>query len=235
MTMKEDWELNEQNTIHFCSQCGAYADAGAKFCSQCGHPFGNHGGGQYDYRTGESSAGRKAKASFENGMNSLFSFLEQSDYIPYEQEENRFIGPKTAYYRSKFDEMRTLRRMVSLNWAALFFGVFWMLYRKMYGVAGIAIAMTILIGFFGHLGSIASLVLTVCYGLFGNYLYMMTVQKRVTDLQQYAEPARTHYLEKYSGVSGLAVVIGLIVVTIGTIPYWIMIGLSFLSFVAAFM
>lgn len=226
--------MNEQNTIHFCSQCGAYADAGAKFCSQCGHPFGNHGGGQYDYRTGESSAGRKAKASFENGMNSLFSFLEQSDYIPYEQEENRFIGPKTAYYRSKFDEMRTLRRMVSLNWAALFFGVFWMLYRKMYEVAAAAIVLTILAGILGTAGGAIGLVLTVCYGLFGNYLYMLTIQRRVTELQQYAEPARSQYIEKYAGVSAVAVMIGIVVVAIGTVPFWIMLGLSCLGFIAAF-
>lgn len=222
--------MNEQNTMHFCSRCGAYADAGAKFCSQCGHPFGD----QYGYQAGESSAGQKAKSSFENGVNALFAFLEQNDYIPYEEEENRFIGPNAAYYRSKFDEMRALNQKVSLNWAALFFGVFWMLYRKMYGVAAGAIVLTILAGILGAAGGAIGLVLTVCYGLFGNYLYMMTVQKRVTELQQYAEPARSQYIEKYAGVSGTAVLIGIAVVAIGTVPFWIMIGLSFLSFVAAF-
>ncbi|MBQ3011151.1 MAG: DUF2628 domain-containing protein [Oscillospiraceae bacterium] len=227
--------MDAERTVQICVNCGAVIDAYAKFCPECGYAFGTKGFEAQKEQSHEEGAGQKAKRSFENGINDLLHFLEQEDYIPYEDEENRLIGTKTDYYRGKFNEMRMLRQKVSLNWAALFFGVFWMLYRKMYGVAGIAIAMTILIGFFGHLGSIASLVLTVCYGMFGNYLYMMTIQKRVTDLQQYAEPARTHYLEKYSGVSGLAVVIGLIVVTIGTIPYWIMIGLSFLSFVAAFM
>ena len=220
--------------MHFCSQCGAYADAGAKFCSQCGHAFNPYGGGSSGYQTGEASAGQKAKSSFDKGMNSLFYFLEQNDYIPYEEEENRFIGPKADYYRSKFDEMRTLRQKISLNWAALFFGVFWMLYRKMYEVAAAAIVLTILAGLLGAAGGAAGLVLTVCYGLFGNYLYMMTVQKRVTELQQYAEPARSRYIEKYAGVSGTAVMIGIVVVAIGTVPFWIMIGFSFLSFIAAF-
>lgn len=223
--------MNEQNTLHFCSNCGAPVDANAKFCSNCGHAFV----GQTDYRTGESSAGKKAKSSFENGMNSLLYFLEQSDYIPYESEENLFIGTKVEYYRSKFNEMRMLNQKISLNWAALFFGVFWMLYRKMYGVAAGAIALTIVAGLLGTAGGAVGLVLTVCYGLFGNYLYMMTVQKRVTELQQYAEPARSQYIEKYSGVSGTAVLIGIVVVALGTVPFWIMIGLSFLSFVAAFL
>lgn len=226
--------MNQQNTMHFCSQCGAYADAGAKFCSQCGHPFGAQSGGQGGYTAGESSAGQKAKSSFEKGMNSLFSFLEQNDYIPYEEEENRFIGPKAAYYRSKFDEMRTLRQKVSFNWAALFFGVFWMLYRKMYEVAAAAIVLTVLAGLLGTAGGAFGLVLTVCYGLFGNYLYMMTIQRRVTELQQYAEPARSQYIEKYAGVSGTAVLIGIVVVAVGTVPFWMMVGLSFLSFMAAF-
>lgn len=222
--------MNEQNTMHFCSQCGAVADANAKFCSNCGHAFA----AQSDYTAGESSAGQNAKRSFESGMNSLLYFLEQSDYIPYEAEENLLIGTNTEYYRSKFNEMRMLNQKVSLNWATLFFGVFWMLYRKMYGVAVGAIVLTILAGLLGAAGGAMSLALTVCYGLFGNYLYMMTVQKRVTELQRYAEPARSQYIEKYAGVSGTAVLIGIVVVAIGTVPFWIMVGLSFLSFVAAF-
>lgn len=224
--------MNEQNTMRFCSQCGAYVDADAKFCSRCGHAFGAQSSG--GYQSGESSAGQKARNSFENGMNSLLYFLEQSDYILYEDEENRLIGTKVDYYRNKFNEMRVLNQKVSLNWAALFFGVFWMLYRKMYGVAVGAIVLTIVAGLLGAAGGAVSLVLTVCYGLFGNYLYMMTVQKRVTELQQYTEPARSQYIEKYAGVSGTAVLIGIVVVTIGTVPFWVMIGLSFLSFVAAF-
>lgn len=221
--------MNEEKNMHFCGQCGARAEEGAKFCSHCGHAFW----GRDSYTAGDSSAGRKAKRSFENGMNSLFYFLEQNDYIPYEEEENLFIGQKTEYYRGKFNEMRLLNQKVSLNWAALIFGVFWMLYRKMYGVAVGAIVLTVLAGLLGAAGGAVSLVLTVCYGLFGNYLYMMTVQKRVTELQRYAEPARSQYIEKYAGVSGTAVLIGVVVVAVGTIPFWVMIGLSFLSFVAA--
>lgn len=227
--------MNEQNTVRYCSQCGAVAEERARFCSCCGHPLTENGAcGQGGYQAGETSAGQKARHSFESGFNSLLDFLEQSDYIPYENEEDLFIGAKVEYYRDKFNEMRTLNQKVSLNWAALFFGVFWMLYRKMYGVAAAAIVLTILAGLLGAAGGAFGLALTVGYGLFGNYLYMMTVQRRVTELQRYAEPARSQYIEKYAGVSGTAVLIGIVLVAIGTVPFWIMIGLSFLSFVAAF-
>lgn len=221
----------EENNMNFCSQCGAYAEPSAKFCSRCGHPFAAKS--QDRSRTsGYSDAGGKAKRSFENGFNSLLYFIEQSDYIPYESEENRFIGTNVEYYRDKFNEMRMLNQKITLNWAALLFGVFWMLYRKMYGVAAAAIVATILVGCLGAAGGALGLVLTVCYGLFGNYLYMMTVQKRVTELQRFAEPARSQYIEKYAGVSGTAVLIGIVVVALSTIPFWMLMGLSFLSFLA---
>lgn len=220
----------EENMTGYCPQCGAKREPGAKFCSQCGSRYE-----QETYRdfAGNHSAGERAKTAFEQGFGALLYFLEQKDYIPYEAEENLFIGTNTEYYRSKFDEMRTLKQKVSLNWAALFFGIFWMLYRKMYGVAAGALVATVIAGLLGAAGGAVGLILTVCYGLFGNYLYMMTVQKRVTDVQRYAEPARSQYVEKYAGVSGAAVLIGLVVVGLFSVPFWMIIGLSFLGMIGA--
>ena len=207
----------------FCPVCGAKRDSGARFCSQCGAAFDE----------GRSSAWEQGKHSFENGFGSLLYFLEQKDYVPYEQEENRFIQTNVEYYRGKFNEMRMLNQKVSMNWAALIFGVFWMLYRKMYGVAIGAVVATVLAGLLGSLGGVLGLALTLCYGLFGNYLYMMTVQKRVTDVQQFSEPARSQFVEKYAGTSNTAVAIGLVVVALGSIPFWLMLGMSFLGMLAA--
>ena len=206
-----------------CPVCGAERDGNARFCSQCGAAFDE----------GRSSAWEQGKRSFESGFGNLLYFLEQKDYVPYEQEENRFIRTNVEYYRGKFEEMRKFNQKVSMNWAALFFGVFWMLYRKMYGVAIGAVVATVLAGLLGTLGGVLGLALTLCYGLFGNYLYMMTVQKRVTDLQQFGEPARSQFIEKYAGTSNTAVVIGLVVVALGSIPFWLMLGMSFLGMLAA--
>jgi len=126
-----------------------------------------------------------------------------------------------------------LKQKVSINWAALFFGVLWMLYRKMYGVAAAAVGIMLISGCLGGIGGMLGLALTVCSGLFGNYLYMMTVQKRVTDAQKFGEPARSQYVEKYAGTSNTAVIIGLVVVGLGSIPFWLMMGMSFLGMLAA--
>lgn len=225
----------EEKTTAYCGRCGAKREDGARFCSQCGAAFHERSEGYTEYTADAASAGERAKNAFERGFGSLLYFLEQRDYIPYEAEEDRFIGPKAEYYRGKFHEMRTLNQKVSLNWAALFFGIFWMLYRKMYGVAAGAIVVTVLLGLLGAAGGVLGLALTVCYGLFGNYLYMMTIQKRVTDLQQYGEPARSQFIEKYAGVSNTAVIIGLVIVGLGSIPFWMVMGMSFLGMFAAFL
>lgn len=223
-------EFEEMNGC--CTVCGAKRDAGARFCSQCGAAFQEQNRNTYENEA-HSSAWEQGKRTVESGFGSLLDFLEQKDYIPYEQEENRFIRTNVEYYRSKFNEMRTLNQKISLNWAALFFGIFWMLYRKMYGVAIGAVLATVLAGMLGSLGGVAGLALTLCYGLFGNYLYMMTVQKRVTDVQKYGEPARSQFIEKYAGTSNTAVIIGLVVVGLGSIPFWLMMGMSFLGMLAA--
>ena len=62
----------------FCPVCGAKRDSGARFCSQCGAAFDE----------GRSSAWEQGKRSFESGFGNLLYFLEQKDYVPYEQEEN---------------------------------------------------------------------------------------------------------------------------------------------------
>lgn len=229
---------HEERTAAYCGKCGAKRDDGARFCSQCGAAFEReeHTHREYTGYTAEGeSAGARAKNAFESGLGSLLYFLEQKDYVPYEEEENRFIGTKAEYYREKFREMRTLNQKVSLNWAALFFGIFWMLYRKMYGVAVGAVVITLLLGLLGAAGGVLGLVLTVCYGLFGNYLYMMTIQKRVTDVQQFGEPARSQYFEKYAGVSNTAVLIGLVIIAVGSIPFWMVMGMSFLGMIGAFL
>ena len=221
----------EEMNAGYCNRCGAKREDGARFCSQCGAAFD---GDRHTYDNKKRAyTWEQGKNSFESGLGALLYFLEQEDYVPYEQEENRFIQTNVEYYRGKFNEMRTLNQKVSLNWAALFFGIFWMLYRKMYGVAIGAVVATVVAGMLGALGGVLGLALTLCYGLFGNYLYMMTVQKRVTDVQKFGEPARSQFVEKYAGTSNAAVVIGLVIAAIGGIPFWLMIGMSFLGMLAA--
>ncbi len=223
----------EEMNAGYCGECGAKRDSGARFCSQCGAAFDGSRHTHNTYGEDGRSAWEQGKRTFEGGFGSLLYFLDQKDYVPYEQEENRFIETNVDYYRSKFNEMRTLNQKVSLNWAALFFGIFWMLYRKMYGVAIGAVVTTVVAGMLGSFGGVLGLALTLCYGLFGNYLYMMTVQKRVTDVQKFGEPARSQFVEKYAGTSNSAVIIGLVVAALGSIPFWLMMGMSFLGMLAA--
>lgn len=230
--------MNEEQKNRYCPQCGAACGFGAAYCSNCGRkleePFGTAGGEGGGAGQDWYDAGRKTGGDFADGLSKLLYFFDQQDYIPFESEENVLIGPNGSYYRGKFDEMRCLRQKQSWNWSALIFGFFWMLYRKMYGLAGGMLVISALLGLLGAPGTLLQLGLMVCCGLFGNYLYMMTVQKRVGDLQQFAEPARSQYLQRYAGTSTGAVLIGLVIFGLCSIPYWLLMGLSFLSFLRLF-
>ena len=85
-----------ENMTGRCPVCGAERDRDARFCSQCGAAFDE----------ARDSAWEQGKRSFESGFGNLLYFLEQKDYVPYEQEENRFIRTNVEYYRGKFNEMR---------------------------------------------------------------------------------------------------------------------------------
>lgn len=55
----------------------------------------------------------------------------------------RLIGTNVFYYMDKFEYMELYDTKTSWNWAAFFFGPFWMVYRKMY--LNTAIILTIMV------------------------------------------------------------------------------------------
>lgn len=224
-----------ERTMRYCTQCGGELGDHAKFCSHCGAPVERRQSeqdwytpGETEYTAEQAGFGERAAGSFEKGVSGLLYFLEQKDYIPDDLTEEMFIVENIPYYKGKFNEMRMLKQKVSLNWAALFFGVLWMLYRKMYGVAAAAVILLLVSGCLGVAGPVMGLAVTVGSGLLGNYLYMMTVQKRVTEYHKYGEPARSQYLEKYRGTSSGAVLVGILALALCALPFWLLFGLSFI-------
>lgn len=233
--------MNQQSTT-FCPSCGNPVTPGAKFCSMCGAPL-EHGRAEDAYRntsynTYSSNNGNSGHTNSDDFIQNFQYFFNQTRYIPNEAEEDLFIHENVPYYRAKFDTMRNLMQKTSWNWAAFFFGAIWTLYRKMYAVTIGIVCIQILMNFLGIAGGLLGFLLMIGMGLFGNYLYMCTIQSRVTKLHTLNVQAGQQYLNQYRGTSVLGIVLGILVVASTVLPWLFLVSigtLGFLGFFASFL
>lgn len=131
-----------------------------------------------------------------------------SNSAPYSaQEEAGFVGNNSVYYASKFSEMRMYNKNTSWNWCACLFGAHWFAYRKMYLYALAYYGIALVVGILGAIGSLISIGVCICAGLFGNYLYMKKVEQKLQEARGMAEPLRSQHLNKHGGTSVLAVIL----------------------------
>lgn len=98
-----------------------------------------------------------------------------------EQARELVVGVRYSYYGEQWGKER-----VSLNYAALFFGLFWMAYRKMYWQVALAVGalgvMWTTLGLAGASSSNATAVSCGIAGLFGaagNYWYRQHVDRLI--------------------------------------------------------
>ena len=99
-----------------------------------------------------------------------------------EQELTRiFIGPRADQYLKKWQKNK-----YSFCWPALFFGIFWMLYRKMYLfsfyiflTAMMYVYVIYMIGFQAQYSSFIAFLVPIAIALFGNFLYRTHVKSKV--------------------------------------------------------
>lgn len=134
------------------------------------------------------------------------------------------IGPNSAYYLPRFKKMTTDGSKISWNNAAFFFSHKWLLYRKniLWGIVFFAAAfLTHLLaqlfvpeaatnGFLGlpqqerilyGILSLAELALMVLTGLFGNYLYMLSVFRKARKYRENPKPPHERSFLEQGGTS----------------------------------
>ena len=155
-----------------CATCGSTTNIDEKFCRSCG-----------------SGIDAAAAAVRDEGT--------QKDLAV-------FIGKNAEKYLPKFRSFTAGGRdsfRVTWNWPAFFFSFWWMLYRKMYLWALLAL----FLGCVPFLG----LVLMVVFGISGNYLYFLHAKKRVAEVRSApgTEVERAAALARAGGVNNVAVVL----------------------------
>ncbi|MBE6878591.1 MAG: zinc ribbon domain-containing protein [Ruminococcaceae bacterium] len=163
----------------YCRYCGT--DIGDKdaFCVNCGKATG-----------------------VENENNSTSKVYTDSSIDPVEEQ---LVGTKQEYYIPRFLGFKYQGKKVSWNWCSFLFPVNWMVYRKMYAVAAVwwiaVFMLNVITEFsFGLLSGIAS-------GLFGNYIYMMHIQKLAQQANVMDETSRQNFIHRKGGTNRLAVIL----------------------------
>lgn len=231
--------MNEEQNPDYCPSCGSAVGPDARFCSHCGASLHREDSEFHRHESGESytdsayneSAAGGHRTTVDEYLHRAVYFFDQSDYIPNDVDEDVFIYENIPHYRRKFESMRTLQQRTSWCWPAFFFGPAWMLYRKMYGCAMGTMLLAMLLGVLGKSSSLLNLCLMVGTGLFGNYLYMCTIQARVTKMRGFDPRNAQIFIEKYKGTSVTGLIIGIflllgvaimwtVFLVIGALAFW---------------
>ncbi len=126
-----------------------------------------------------------------------------------------YVGPRGEWYASKFKLFARNGRTAfipSWNWGAFLFGIVWLIYRKMYGLAflffGISAAGIVIPG--------GSLAVSFFFGAFANFIYFLHVKKKVATIisaSDHIDP--TQAMENTGGVNPIPKVLALFLIMMG--------------------
>jgi hypothetical protein len=156
-----------------CPECGWDVLPEAFFCSNCG------------------TAIRKVDRS-----------AHESTGEPHSNIEELYVSKRYPYYRNKWSAMQKSGTIVSWNWAAFAFGIFWLAYRKMYLYFSVFLGAFLAEGLAEQIFNvyvvdlsdflylILSIVLGIASGLFGNILYRTHVNHILRDIRAKDLPER---------------------------------------------
>ena len=184
----------------FCTKCGVNLSDDAAFCYNCGTSV---------VKNEQETNSEQEYTAESNTVNAEFVGTEASgDFI--DDDVEALIGAeKRDFYINRFAEMKQKNKKATWNWCAFLFGPAWMIYRKMYVYGGLYWLMSILV--FNKLGYL-DLLVSILAGVFGNWMYMICVEKLAVDAKALQEPHKSEFIQKNGGTSATAVFVGMGVV-----------------------
>ena len=178
-----------------CKNCGAWVEDDDRFCEHCGNNL--------------SSVDDPVVIDVEPEVVEAEIIMPPKRYdspaADAREVRERLIGSKTEYYLPRFEKMETLNSITDWNWAAFFFGFWWMLYRKMYVFGAVALVVTELLSMLTIPG--LGLLVSLAVGVVGNFLYMKDINNRTDKAMDMQPEEREVFIQKNSGTGWTGVVI----------------------------
>lgn len=129
-----------------------------------------------------------------------------------QKEAAAFVGSNTSFYLEKWKE-HSETTLKGWNWAAMFFGIEWMVYRKMYLEAMLFFLISIGIGGVAALflrdltGNLWGHCFRILIGVFGNTLYRNKALRILQRINTQNDSERLNILSQRGGVSPISVVV----------------------------
>ena len=134
-----------------------------------------------------------------------------------------FIGPNADKFLQLHEKRQVRKRAWRFNWAAFFFTLPWLFYRKMYLHGIVVLLVPILIALvFPRLSTSSGLGLAVVIGMYGNGNYLDAARRRIGKIEALGLPAaeRDERLRERGGVSAIGASFGaLIVIALISLPF----------------
>lgn len=184
-----------------CRNCGSWQADSAKFCEECGNKFA-------DVYAPEVVEAEVVDVVIERPRR------YDSPAADAREVRERLIGSKTEYYLPRFEKMENLNSFTSWNWPAFLVGCNWMLYRKMYVFGIVLWVVSQVINLMGV--PLLNWIVWIGSGVLGNYLYMKDIDNRTEKAMNMQPDEREVFIQKNSGTSWTAVLIGCVLSVILT-------------------
>lgn len=147
------------------------------------------------------------------------------------EELAAFIGSNnTNYYLKYVNKMHSNSKFTSWNWPCFFLGSYWLLYRKVYSLGVILIALNFMSSliFDSGIPAILALTIRIILTLFANTIYLNTCKHKIKTIKANIKNlSTTQYINKLREKGGVTWVAPLVLVGI----YMIVVIISIITFI----
>lgn len=130
-------------------------------------------------------------------------------------EIRTFVGTNSQYYLqsfSKFNVTGIEKFCPTWNWSCFGFTFLWMLYRKMYLLAAITFVVFCIPG--------VNIILHICAGAMGNYLYYVHARQKIREIRAAQSPQNMNLaLQELGGVNTWVISLGVILSIIAALLF----------------
>src|SRR5699024_40294 len=206
----------------YCKECGTKLYSDALFCHECGQRVSS----KYEPIHGTEEISKQESAL------AITDDLKANTFV---EDMYTFVGTNQSYYETKWGEMEGRRHHISWNFAAFFFTIFWLGYRKMFREVFIVslILMAINLSIYWSntqfnitlypqsTNIVISVIVSIVMGLYGNAIYKRHVQRKVQAIyrKQSSVDLQQNLFKRKGRVNFLGVLLAsLIVIAVYVIP-----------------